>query len=59
MKFKLTKASDWCWEDEIEINTLEELIKFIKKNWAIIMDEPLDKKRDKRYRIIIYDYYVE
>ena len=29
MKFKVTKASDWVFEEMVEINTLEELLDFI------------------------------
>ena len=29
MKFKVTKASDWAFEEMVEINTLEELLDFI------------------------------
>ncbi len=50
MKFKLTKASDWDFDCEIEINTLEELITFIKEEGSIILYEDM---------IMIYDSYVE
>lgn len=50
MKFKVTKASSYKYEEEIEINSLEELIKFY------------DKEGDLVFRgdsIIIYDDYLE
>lgn len=52
MKFELSYASNWSGDnEEIEINTLEELIDFIKeKKESIIMNER---------SIMIYDNYVE
>lgn len=54
MKFKLTKTSDWT-ETEIEIETLQELIDFIKanKNKVVIMT------RDDTIELEIYDGYRE
>lgn len=51
MKFAIRKASDWNYEDELEINSLEELIKFINNNGGKIIL--------KEERITIYDDYVE
>lgn len=53
MKFTIAKASDWDYEDEVEIKTLEELVKFIKEyDKAVVIEK--DCKR-----IIIYDDYLE
>ena len=61
MKFILTKASDRKYKDEIEINSIDELINFVKKEWAIIIErEYIDRDTPKdEFMITIYDYYVE
>ena len=62
--FFLEKASDWSFKWEIEIKNLDDLLKFIKKNWPIIVKNDLwyisdeDKKKYK-YGIKIYDSWVE
>jgi hypothetical protein len=53
MKFKVTKASDWDYKDEIEINTLEELIRFTESNGGTIIFDTDDNE------IKIYDGYIE
>lgn len=58
MKFKLTKSSDWNFEKEIEFNTLEELISWMKEiNEDIIIG--LNYLGDGKDFIEIYDYYRE
>ena len=65
MKFRLTKASDWKFEEEIEINTLEDLVALQNKytncggdsdyvwvNPSLVVD--FDEEE-----ITIYDYYLE
>lgn len=65
MKFRLTKASEWEFEEEIEINSLEDLIALQNKytnyegandcawkNPSLIVDF---NEKD----ITIYDYYLE
>lgn len=60
MKFIVTKASKTNYKKEIELNTLEELINFIKKEWAIIVQqEYIDRDTPKdEFSIIIYDDYI-
>jgi hypothetical protein len=50
MKFNLTKASDWNFESEVIINSIEELLDFIKKEGRLIIDSDSIK---------IYDDYIE
>lgn len=58
MKFKLTKSSDWDFEKEIEFNTLEELINWMKKiNEDIIIE--LNYLGEGKDVIEIYDTYRE
>jgi predicted GNAT family N-acyltransferase len=57
MKFKLTKASDWWWEDEIEINTLEELLELYKIYGNLVIETSFEN--DNIYEIEIYDDYRE
>lgn len=65
MKFRLTKASEWEFEDEVEINSLEDLIALQNKytnyegandcawpNPSLVIDF---NEKD----ITIYDYYLE
>ena len=53
MKFKVSKASDWDYKSEIEINTLDELIEFTKANGGSVVI-------DTEYNMItIYDGYLE
>ena len=56
MKFKLIRTSDWHFEDEIEIDTLEKLINFIKENGYPIV---LSVEDDKLPEIEIYDEWRE
>ena len=61
MKFVVTKSSDWGYEDEVEINTLEELKEFQSKsnNSSLIINfcATVDDKYDGE--IEIYDGYRE
>ena len=50
IKFSIEKASDHNFEDEIEINSLEELMKFADDNGSLVI---------ARGCIIIYDGYLE
>ena len=70
MRFKISKASDFCYEEYKEINTLEELIEFTKtchKGQSIILEWHDESERrpwhdeSKEYipEITIYDDYVE
>lgn len=47
----------------VEINTLEELMKFRNKYGRLIIEELMDFEKEKfkymTYRIVIYDDYVE
>ena len=64
IKFYVEKASDRNYKWEVEINTLEDLLKFIKKNWKIIITDDLwylseETQKKYKYWIKIYDFYVE
>ena len=61
MKFILTKASDRKYKDEIEINSIDELINFVKRKWNIIIEQNyIDRDTPKdEFMITIYDDYVE
>jgi hypothetical protein len=62
MKFIIKKASDWDYIEEIEINTLEELLKFYKVNGEIVIRDNvymLDKYPDAKTILQIYDAYIE
>lgn len=60
MKFIIKDASDWLFEEEININTLEELIKYIEEETCgdVIIYKPgsYDKKE---WVLRNYNYYVE
>lgn len=53
MKFQVSMASDWGYQDEIEIDTLDGLMGFIQEH-----EEDIVISSDLK-RIIIYDYYIE
>lgn len=55
MKIKLTKASSWTWEEEREIETLEELLALSKEFKAALIVSP----ETDSVEITIYDGYVE
>lgn len=59
MKFKVLKASDWEYETEIEVYTVDELITWIdaNANGCIILSTP--KLFNGDAEIKIYDTYVE
>ncbi|MCU6204632.1 hypothetical protein [Enterobacter cloacae] len=57
-KFLLTQASDHTRKDEIEINSLEELLDFIKEHGRIIIEQ-MDSTYDGQQELMIYDDYVE
>ena len=63
MKFKIKKASDWKFEEEIEINTLEDLItlqnKYTNRESDYIQDNPSLVVDFNEKEIIIYDNYLE
>lgn len=71
MKFKLSKASDWCSQDFVEISTLEELLQFVEnkyKEYENKKDEsglPCNfegvvlSKEDNEWEITLYDNYLE
>ena len=51
MKFKLSKASDWGFEDSIDVSTLEDLLDIIAKyECSLVLNED---------SIILYDDYLE
>lgn len=40
MIFDVTKSSDWNYREQIQINTLDELLDFIKTNGQIVLIPP-------------------
>ena len=65
MKFRLTKASDWKFEEEIEINSLDDLITLQNKykNYEgdpdYVWDNPSLVIDFNEKEITIYDNYLE
>lgn len=54
-KFRLTKASDYTYDEGIEVNTIEELFDLMKKyNCPIIIEDNFGEKVIK-----IYDYWLD
>ncbi len=58
MKFYVTRTSDWKYKEQVEINTLEELIDFVRDNGDIIIQKPYPY-RDNLPSIEIYDDWRE
>ena len=58
MKFFVTKTSDWNYKEHIEINTLEELMDFVKDNDSVVLSKP-HPCSDNLPSIEIYDDYRE
>lgn len=54
-KFTITKASDYEYTEEVEINTIEELFKLREKynNFPIIIEDNFGENS-----IIIYDHWL-
>lgn len=54
-KFTVTKASDYEYTEEVEINTIEELFKLREKynNFPIIIEDNFGENS-----IIIYDHWL-
>lgn len=57
MQFNITRSSGWGIEDEIEINTLEELINWIKQTGESVIIHIDDIEDEKTLEI--YDDYRE
>ena len=55
MIFKIGKASNWNYEEEIEIKTLEDLLEFIDS----VSDSIVIETKHDNYSITIYDDYLE
>lgn len=54
-KFTITKASNLNYNEDIEVNTIEELLDLIKKyNCPIIIEDNFGKNL-----ITIYDYWLD
>lgn len=54
-KFTITKASNFNYNEDIEVNTIEELLDLIKKyNRPIIIEDNFGKNL-----ITIYDYWLD
>lgn len=58
MKIRVTKASDWNYEEIITMNSMKELSNFIKEFGEIIVSED-DTYNEYDLLITIYDDYVE
>lgn len=55
MKFKHKKASNWQFKEDIEINTIEELLEFMEnRKCAIVLNHYRDIDEDY-YEICDYD----
>lgn len=60
MKFAITKTSDWRYTDELEINSIKQLIKFINDNGGQVVIITNNNISDKTIpEIEIYDDYRE
>lgn len=60
MKFAITKTSDWRYADELEINSIKQLIKFINDNGGQVVIITNNNISDKTFpEIEIYDDYRE
>lgn len=60
MKFAITKTSDWRYADELEINSIKQLIKFINDNGGQVVIITNNNISDKTIpEIEIYDDYRE
>lgn len=60
MKFAITKTSDWRYADELEINSIKQLIKFINDNGGEVVIITNNNISDKTIpEIEIYDDYRE
>ena len=44
MKFNVTRTSDWDYLEQKEINSLEELMSFIKANGACVVTAAIDEE---------------
>lgn len=58
MNFNITRTSDWDFSEQKEINTLEELMLFIKNNGSCIITHAAEPYV-KIHQIEIYDDYRE
>lgn len=71
MKFKVSKASDWVFEDSVEINTLEDLLHFVETKYKEHENEKDElglfnnfggvvlSKEDNEWEITLYNDYLE
>lgn len=66
MIFKLKKASDWVFEGNVEINTLEQLLQFVEDAYEKYQNENFGQiegvvlsKEENGWQIQIYDDYLE
>lgn len=54
MLIKVTRASTWDKEEPLKVESIEDLLSFVKKEGSIILDEC-----DGELEITIYDTYIE
>ena len=60
MKFAITKTSDWRYTDDLEINSIKQLIRFIDDNGGQVVIITNNNISDKTIpEIEIYDDYRE
>ena len=59
MKFEVTRTSDWDYKEEIEIDTLEQLMNFCKENGQIVLTPSAPVVRKYLPSIEIYDTWRE
>lgn len=55
IKVRVTKASDWNYDDEIEFDSAEEFLEYIKEAGEVI----LEHCTESLWNLKIYDSYVE
>lgn len=60
MRFILKKSSNWAIRDEVEINSLEELIAFQKTvDFELIVGNFAEENETDNFYIEVYDGYRE
>ena len=59
MKFQLEKASDWNFREDLEIDTLEDLMKFVEESISDVIITTALVPEGYDARIKLYDDYLE
>ncbi len=55
--FTLKQASDWQRKEQIEINTMEELLAFVEEHGDIVIYSK--REHEEHQTLTIYDTYLE